>query len=50
LRWLQVTRRRLAYDAAMERRRAEQEEAEEQEALGEMGELQFEEEEVDITA
>ncbi|MGB5833547.1 MAG: mechanosensitive ion channel domain-containing protein, partial [Thiohalocapsa sp.] len=50
LRWLQVTRRRLAFDAAMERRRAEQEEAEEHEALGEMGELQFEEEEVDITA
>ena len=32
LRWLQVTRRRLAYDAAMERRRAEQAEAEEHEA------------------
>jgi potassium efflux system protein len=31
LRWLQVTRRRLAYDAAMERRRAELEEAEQQE-------------------
>lgn len=41
LRWLQVTRRRLAYDAAMERRRAEQAEAEEKEAPGEMGELQF---------
>ena len=50
LRWLQVTRRRLAFDAAMERRRAEQEEAEEHDALGELGELQFEEEEVDITA
>ncbi len=50
LRWLQVTRRRLAYEAAMERRRAEQEEAEEEEALGEMGELEFEEPEVDITA
>ncbi|WP_296809727.1 mechanosensitive ion channel domain-containing protein [Thiocapsa sp.] len=50
LRWLQVTRRRLAYDAAMERRRAERAEAAEHEALGEMGELQFEEEEVDITA
>ena len=50
LRWLQVTRRRLAFDAAMERRRAEQEEAEEHETLGEMGELQFEEEEVDIAA
>jgi potassium efflux system protein len=50
LRWLQVTRRRLAYDAAMERRRAELAEAEEQEAQGELGELQFEEEEVDITA
>jgi potassium efflux system protein len=50
LRWLQVTRRRLAYDAAMEQRRAELEEAEEQEALGEMGELQFEEQEVDIAA
>jgi len=49
-RWLQVTRRRLAYEAAMERRREEQAEAEEQEALGEMGELQFEEPEVDITA
>jgi len=50
LRWLRVTRRRLAYEAAMERRRAEQAEAEEQEALAEMGELQFEEPEVDITA
>ena len=50
LRWLQVTRRRLAYDAAMERRRAELAEAEEQEAQGELGELQFEEEEVDIAA
>ncbi len=50
LRWLQVTRRRLAYDAAMERRRAEHAEAEEQEAHGELGELQFEEEEVDIAA
>ncbi|EGV18681.1 MscS Mechanosensitive ion channel [Thiocapsa marina 5811] len=50
LRWLQVTRRRLAYEAAMERQRAEQEEAEEEEALGEMGELEFEEPEVDITA
>jgi potassium efflux system protein len=50
LRWLKVTRRRLAYDAAMERQRAEREEAEEHEALGELGELQFEEEEVDITA
>ncbi len=50
LRWLQVTRRRLAFDAAMERRRTELEEAEEHEALNEMGELQFEEEEVDITA
>ncbi|MCG6943538.1 MAG: mechanosensitive ion channel [Thiohalocapsa sp.] len=50
LRWLQVTRRRLAYDTAMERRRAEQAEAEEQEALGELGELHFEEPEVDISA
>jgi potassium efflux system protein len=50
LRWLQVTRRRLAYDAAMERRRAELAEADEQEAQGELGELQFEEEEVDIAA
>ncbi len=50
LRWLQVTRRRLAYDAAMERRRAERAEEEEQEAVGEMGELQFEVPEVDITA
>jgi len=50
LRWLRVTRRRLAYEAAMERRRAELAEAEEHEALGELGELQFEEEEVDITA
>jgi len=50
LRWLQVTRRRLAYEAAMERRRAEQAEAEEQEALGELGELHFEEPEVDISA
>ena len=50
LRWLQVVRRRLAYDAAMERQRAEQAEAEEQEALEEIGELQFEEPEVDITA
>jgi len=50
LRWLQVTRRRLAYDAAMERRREAQAEADEQEALGEMGELHFEEPEVDIAA
>jgi len=50
LRWLRVTRRHLAYDAAMERRRAEQAEAEEQEALGEKGELHFDEPEVDITA
>ena len=50
LRWLQVTRRRLAYEAAMKRRRAAQELAEEQEALGEMGELPFEEAVVNITA
>jgi potassium efflux system protein len=50
LRWLQVTRRRLAYEAAMERRRAEQAEAEEPETPGEMGELHFEEQEVNITA
>jgi potassium efflux system protein len=50
LRWLQVTRRRLAYDAAMARRRAELAEAEEHDALEELGELQFEEPEVDITA
>jgi potassium efflux system protein len=50
LRWLQVTRRRLAYEAAMEHRRAELADADEQEAQGELGELQFEEEEVDIAA
>ncbi|EIC20773.1 small-conductance mechanosensitive channel [Thiorhodovibrio frisius] len=48
-RWLQVTRRRLAYDAAMERRRAEQAEAEEEDE-GDVGDLQFEEPDVDITA
>ncbi|MTW19597.1 mechanosensitive ion channel domain-containing protein [Allochromatium palmeri] len=50
LRWLQVTRRRLAFDAAMERRRAEQAEAQEHESADETGELQFEAPEVDITA
>lgn len=50
LRWLQVTRRRLAYDAAMERRRAERAEAQGQEPADETGELQFEAPEVDITA
>ncbi|NEX22309.1 mechanosensitive ion channel [Thiorhodococcus mannitoliphagus] len=50
LRWLQVTRRRLAFDAAMERRRAEQEEAEEQDVAGEMADLHFEAPEIDITA
>jgi potassium efflux system protein len=50
LRWLQVTRRRLAYDAAMERQRAEQAEEQEHEPVGEMGELQCEVPEVDIAA
>ncbi len=52
LRWLQLTRRRLAYDAAMERRRLAREaaQAEDQEVAGEGGELLFEEPEVDISA
>ena len=50
LRWLQVTRRRLAYEAAMERQRAALEEAEQQEDQDDQGELHFEEEEVDIAA
>ena len=50
LRWLLVTRRRLAYEAAMERQRAALEEAEQQEYQDDQGELHFEEEEVDIAA
>ena len=52
LRWLRLTRRRLAYEAAIKRRLAGREAAqtEGQEVGGEAGELQFEEPEVDIAA
>jgi len=50
LRWLRLTRRRVAFNAALERRRAAREaaQAEGQEPGNEVGELQFEEPEVNI--
>jgi potassium efflux system protein len=54
LRWLQVSRQRLAYEAALERRRKAAEAARragnEPPAGSEVGDAQFEEPEVDITA
>jgi potassium efflux system protein len=52
LRWLLVVRRKLAYDAALERRRTalEAASAEQGERGGEAAELQFEEPEVDLSS